>query len=40
MEFASTVQPYEGELPASNVDFDKDRQTQLFAFGVHFKSGR
>ena len=34
MEVPSTVQPYEGELRASNKDFDEDLQRPFLARGV------
>ena len=34
MEVPSTVQPYEGELRASNKDFDEDLQRRFLALGV------
>ena len=34
MEVASTVQPFEGELRASNEDLDEERQRRFLARGV------
>ena len=39
MGIASTVQPYEGELRASNEDFDKDWQRRFLASGFQVKTG-
>ena len=37
MEVASTVQPFEGELRASNEDLDEERQRRFLARGVQVK---
>ena len=38
MGIASTVQPYEGELLASNEDFDEDWQRRFLASGFQVKT--
>ena len=37
MKVASTVQPFEGELRASNEDLDEERQRRFLARGVQVK---